>query len=343
MLSGLTVAAISWSPTAPAQQPPPNIIFLVVESTDGRTWQRGYQNNVIPLPNIRTLEETGVAFHRHYSNAPVCCPSRATFWSGRHAHKIPHSSRVPGANLSVGGAWNNFEGLPPGFDDKLSDVLGRHGYEVKILGKTDWTSGGHSLNVRLNAWTMYTRFPYNVSADGGWRDETADCRGNGSVAHGGGPRGAGSVHGGDWHAVEQGVQWIHERNATRTTHGAKSSEAGTARPPPFFLYQGMNIVHPPYATNEYWYEKIDPQLVDVPRWPPLAEMHPCDLQSSMLKGCLGSAETAPALEAEGRRRNVRRIYCEYRPPPPHQQPKPPGSRLEPRPFRPRLPHEPQTR
>jgi hypothetical protein len=125
---------------------------------------------------------------------------------------------------------------------------------------------------------------------------------------GGGPRGAGSVHGGDWHAVEQGVQWIHERNATRTTHGAKSSEAGTARPPPFFLYQGMNIVHPPYATNEYWYEKIDPQLVDVPRWPPLAEMHPCDLQSSLLMGCLGSAETAPALLAEGRRRNVRRIY-----------------------------------
>jgi len=27
----------------------PNVVFLVVESTDGRTWQRGYQNSVIPL------------------------------------------------------------------------------------------------------------------------------------------------------------------------------------------------------------------------------------------------------------------------------------------------------
>ena len=46
----------------------------------------------------------------------------------------------------------------------------------------------------------------------------------------------------------------------------------------------------------------------MPRWLPLDEMHPCDLQSSMLKGCLGSAATAPDVEAESRRRNVRRIY-----------------------------------
>ena len=119
----------------------PNIVFLVVESTDGRTWQRGYSRDVIPLPNIRQLQENGVAFHRHYANAPVCCPSRATFWSGRHAHKLPHASAVRGANLSVAGAWNNYEGLPPGFDGKMSDVLDAHGYRVKMLGKTDWTAG----------------------------------------------------------------------------------------------------------------------------------------------------------------------------------------------------------
>ena len=286
----LGAAACSFVP--PADRP--NIVFLVVESTDGRTWQRGYSHDVIPLPNIRQLQENGVAFHRHYANAPVCCPSRATFWSGRHAHKLPHASAVRGANLSVAGAWNNYEGLPPGFDEKVNDVLGAHGYRVKMLGKTDWTAGSHSLNVRLNSWTMYTQFPYNVSADTGWTDETADCHTNGSVAAGGGPRGAGTVYTGDWAAVEEGVAWI--KNTTTPTAA------------PFFVYQGMLIVHPPYATNAYWYDRIDPSRVDVPRWPALDEMHACDLQSSMLKGCLGSAATAAYVEAPSRRRNVRRVY-----------------------------------
>ena len=164
MLTQLTTAsALAFSSPSPR----PNVVFLVVESTDGRTWQRGYQNSVIPLPNIGALGDQGVAFHRHYSNAPVCCPSRATFWSGRHAHKIPHKSHLPNSSLPVGGAWNNYEGLPSGFKDKMSDVLTEHGYDVKILGKTDWGTGGHTLNVRLNSWTMYTRFPYNISATTG--------------------------------------------------------------------------------------------------------------------------------------------------------------------------------
>ena len=38
------------------------------------------------------------------------------------------------------------------------------------------------------------------------------------------------------------------------------------------------------------------------------DMHPCDLQSSMLKGCLPSDEEQAAIEDRARRRNIRRIY-----------------------------------
>ena len=51
------------TPTTPAPTPPhrnttglPNIVFLVVESTDGRAWSKGYSNDAIPLPNIRELQ-----------------------------------------------------------------------------------------------------------------------------------------------------------------------------------------------------------------------------------------------------------------------------------------------
>ena len=121
----------------------PNIVFLVVESTDGRTWSPGYQNDVIPMPNIRKLQASGVEFQRHYSNAPVCCPSRATFWSGRHAHKIPHTNN----GIDVGGAWNNYEGLPLDYKQRLDQVMSNEGYNVKVSGKTDWSAGAHSENV----------------------------------------------------------------------------------------------------------------------------------------------------------------------------------------------------
>jgi arylsulfatase A-like enzyme len=289
-------------PPTPAPTPPaprgdkPNIVFLVVESTDGRTWQRGYSDDLIPMPAIRGLQEHGVAFHRHYSNAPVCCPSRATFWSGRHAHKIPHQSKVPGGP-SVQGAWNNYEGLPADFDERIDQVLGAAGgYNAKITGKTDWSAGGHSENVYLNAWTMYTQFPYDIPQHGGWGDESGDCASNGGVRKGGGPKGEGSAHAGDWAALKTGTQFIADAVANSSTV-------------PFFIYQGMNIVHPPYQTNEYWYDQIDPSKISVPEWLPLEQMHPCDLQSSMLKKCTPSDANAAAFYNVSRRANVRRIYA----------------------------------
>ena len=47
----------------------------------------------------------------------------------------------------------------------------------------------------------------------------------------------------------------------------------------------MNIVHPGYATNDYWLAKIDLDAVQVPSWEPLEDLHPCDFQASMLKKC----------------------------------------------------------
>ena len=261
----------------------PNIVFLVVESTDGRTWQRGYSDDVIPLPSLRALEESGgTSFHRHYSNTPVCCPSRATFWSGRHAHHIPHLHN----GIDVAGTWNNYEGLPSNYSDRIDQVLARSNYSVKISGKTDWTSGDHSLNVRLNSWTMYTRFPYNVTANGGWRDETDDCRSDGHVLPGNT-----SAHQQDWDTLKETTDWI----------ASKPQE-------PFFAYQGMNIVHPPYATSEFWLSQIDADKVKVPEWEPLPDLHPCDFQSSMLKGCLPSDNESQAFYSITRRRQIRSIY-----------------------------------
>mmetsp|Transcript_16973 Transcript_16973/g.20413 ORF Transcript_16973/g.20413 Transcript_16973/m.20413 type:complete len:184 (-) Transcript_16973:46-597(-) len=145
-----------------------NIVFLVCESTAGKTYDR---DSPVPLKNINRLrnEYDGVSFEGHYSNTPVCCPSRATFWSGRHAHNIPHRNM----DTQVNGAWNNFEGLGHEYNEKIFDILEREkGYHVGIFGKQDWSAGSHSDNVRLNAWLMYAQFPYNIPEAGGWVQES---------------------------------------------------------------------------------------------------------------------------------------------------------------------------
>ena len=195
----------------PSPSPLPNIVFLVVESTDGRTWTPGYSNSALVLPAIRSLQQRGVSFERHYSNAPVCCPSRASFWSGRHVHKIAHDH----SGVKVRGAWNNFEGLPQGYPDRIDQVLGRNGYATKISGKKDWDTGSHSMNVRLSAWTMYTRFAYNVNRSGGWNGEPwfgshDGCSDNGTVL-----AGAHSAHEDDWKNLNEKeqhfIKMIHGR------------------------------------------------------------------------------------------------------------------------------------
>ena len=97
----------------------------------------------------------------------------------------------------------------------------------------------------------------------------------------------------DWTTVKQTTQWIRDYDDKET---------------PFFVYQGMNIVHPPYVTNEYWSEKIDRTRIEVPNWIPLMDLHPCDFQSSMLKGCTPSDKDSSWFYDMKRRREIRAVY-----------------------------------
>ena len=258
------------------QQQRPNIVFLIDESTDGRTYRPSFE--AIHLTNIRRLfsgatktantntnrststttgtttsSVTTVQFDTHYTTAPVCAASRASIWSGRYPHNIPHLQAKTG--MHVNGAWNNFEGLPQNYSEKIHNVLnssssdfgvgvgvvgvdGFGGYDIKISGKTDWTTGGHSLDNRLSAWTMYTRFPYNTTMDTannhgeGFANEYGMCTGNGTVTPSTVPK-RGGYYANDWRAVNQTTAWIRDRGREQAAARERGDE-----PKPFFAYQG---------------------------------------------------------------------------------------------------------
>jgi hypothetical protein len=69
---GKQVSASRTAPLPPTPAPPPpysgnlpNIVFLIVESTDGRTF---HNDSDAYIPNIRSLQQRGAYFKNFYSN-----------------------------------------------------------------------------------------------------------------------------------------------------------------------------------------------------------------------------------------------------------------------------------
>jgi len=116
------------------------------------------------------------------------------------------------------------------------------------------------------AWRGAAGARYSVPEEGGFHI-WGDCGGNLSVMPGNE-----SAHEGDWKIVRQNVEWI---GGLADNHSAF----------PFFLYQGLNIVHPDYDTSEVYINRIDRSKIKAPEWPPLEELHPCDFQTTLKKGC----------------------------------------------------------
>ena len=300
----------------------------------------------MPIPNIRKLQNRGVNFVNFYCNVPICAPSRASVWSGRQPHNGLHKHN----NITVRGYWNNYEGVgacsdpesggagrrdgcAPSIDGKVTvteqqliapmlEASGKHardkttrifsekllavaGYHTKVTGKTDWAAGGHSLTTMVDSWTIYARFPYSIPENGGWHI-WGDCGGNLTVA----PKSAeteipgwyeNSAHAGDWKILNSSTAWIKSAEAKEST--------------PWFLFQGMNIVHPPYATDEEHFARIPVDGITIPEWPELdpgGPVHPCDKQASMKKGCALPAdyptESGPGQNTDAHKRAIRAGY-----------------------------------
>lgn len=72
----------------------PNIIFFHAESWDGRMLgNMGHPALRSATPNLDRIARAGTQFDNTYCTQPICCPSRATMWSGQYT---PHCE-----------SWNN--------------------------------------------------------------------------------------------------------------------------------------------------------------------------------------------------------------------------------------------
>ena len=122
----LLAATLAWSAgfaergTSAASRPP-NIVFIL---TDDFSW-----NLVRFMPHVKRMQKDGVSFARYYVTDSLCCPSRASIFTG----KFPHNTGIF-TNGGRAGGWPLFHsrGLEK---DTFATRLQAAGYSTAFMGK----------------------------------------------------------------------------------------------------------------------------------------------------------------------------------------------------------------
>jgi arylsulfatase A-like enzyme len=103
-----------------AAQTRPNIVFVL---TDDLTW-----NLIQYMPQVQAMQQQGMTFDRYVVTDSLCCPSRASIFTGRY----PHSTGVL-KNMGADGGFGAFH--PFEEDSTFATALRRVGYRTGLMGK----------------------------------------------------------------------------------------------------------------------------------------------------------------------------------------------------------------
>lgn len=120
ILALIAASTLCFAAPAHAQISRPNIVFVL---TDDLTW------NLIPyMPQVRALQREGATFSRYVVTNSLCCPSRASIFSGRYPHSTGVTTNMPPA----GGfeAFHMFEEW-----STFATSLQASGYMTAMMGK----------------------------------------------------------------------------------------------------------------------------------------------------------------------------------------------------------------
>jgi N-acetylglucosamine-6-sulfatase len=85
LLAFFIILPLIFNQTASAITSKPNIVVIMADDLDNITFGRLYSKNY--LPNIKKyLGDGGIVFTNTFVTTSLCCPSRATFFTGQYSH-----------------------------------------------------------------------------------------------------------------------------------------------------------------------------------------------------------------------------------------------------------------
>jgi uncharacterized sulfatase len=123
VLSGVVGGAV-----AGAEEPrQPNLVVIMTD--DQARWTLGaYGNTDSRTPNMDRIAREGALFVNAFVNTPVCSPSRATFFTGRHGTQLGITDWINPREAAAGAGIPRDAVTWPG-------VLQRAGYRTGLVGK----------------------------------------------------------------------------------------------------------------------------------------------------------------------------------------------------------------
>lgn len=225
----------------------PNILFIMV---DEMRWDAmGCEHHpVVSTPNLDRLARQGTRFSNAYTVAPVCCPSRASVFSGRYA-------QVHGVTINETAANRGEIFLP--------SILRYYGYHTAISGKLHYrperfdygfdqfwsfTSEGPTPALGFQAYLKQkhgspAKWPI-VPGTCPWPDDALG-------------RDVGMFR---YPEEDFETDWITSRSLDYL-RGRKDN------PQPWFLFTSYLKPHSPSVEPKPYYERYDPRELPIPRLP----------------------------------------------------------------------------
>ena len=227
--------AILWllAAVSPAHAAKPNILFIV---TDDQRPDETVVSDLMPK-TVQWFRDGGKYFPNAVATTPVCCPSRATIFTGRYSHNhqiriVPDPNRYPSSDL------NAHFGLTPAGEGQRSTLqryLKDAGYQTAIFGKY------------LNGWPIV-----DVAKPPPYFDQYSIW--------------ANGAHSGIW-VNEQGTVKQIPDYETKYTADKAIDFLDTADPAkPWFMYLAPTVPHSPFTPEDRFATSSIPPFQPTPNY-----------------------------------------------------------------------------
>jgi N-acetylglucosamine-6-sulfatase len=166
ILAAIGLASTLRDEPAPAATSKPNIVFILA---DDLSWDLV---NPQFTPHIAALQARGVTFYRYFVADSLCCPSRATIFTG----DFPHDTQVV-SNTAPSGGYAKFRERRLG-QRTFAVALQQQGYATSLLGK--YLNGyGDAFMTGLSAPVPRGWSDWHVSNRTGYREFGFELNDNG--------------------------------------------------------------------------------------------------------------------------------------------------------------------
>ncbi|HEY0732435.1 MAG TPA: sulfatase, partial [Chitinophagaceae bacterium] len=140
----------------------PNIIFILTDD---------FASNLVDfMPNLKAMQKEGVTFSHYYVSNSLCCPSRASIFTGM----LPHNSGVQ-TNTKPDGGYHAY--IEKGKEqESFSVALQKAGYKTAMMGKflNGYLPGTHPPPPGWTDWFV---------SGAGYRNYNYDINSNGKIIH----------------------------------------------------------------------------------------------------------------------------------------------------------------